>query len=55
MLDDGNPAIQGTIIFDTELLAGFYGASFNMPKSIYSENKDIIDKVFQSIVIKEAQ
>jgi hypothetical protein len=54
-LDDGNPAIQGTIIFDTELLAGFYGVSFNMPKSIYSENKDIIDKVFQSIVIKEAQ
>lgn len=53
--DDGNPAIQGTIIFDTELLAGFYGVSFNMPKSIYSENKDIIDKVFQSIVIKEAQ
>ena len=53
-LDDGNPAIQGTIIFDTEL-AGFYGVSFNMPKSIYSENKDIIDKVFQSIVIKEAQ
>lgn len=53
-LDDGNPAIQGTIIFDTELLAGFYGVSFNMPKSIYSENKDIIDKVFQSIVIKEA-
>ena len=39
-LDDGNPAIQGTIIFDTELLAGFYGVSFNMPKSIYSENKD---------------
>ena len=54
-LDDGNPAIQGTIIFDTELLAGFYGVSFNMPKSIYSENKDIIDKVFQSIVIKEIQ
>ena len=54
-LDDGNPAIQGTIIFDTELLAGFYGVSFNMPKSIYSENKDIIDKVFQSISIKEAQ
>lgn len=54
-LDDGNPAIQGMIIFDTELLAGFYGVSFNMPKSIYSENKDIIDKVFQSIVIKEAQ
>ncbi|MDE7183918.1 MAG: hypothetical protein K2O40_05440 [Lachnospiraceae bacterium] len=54
-LDDGNPAIQGTIIFDTELLAGFYGVSFNMPKSIYSENKDIIDKVFQSIVIKETQ
>ena len=54
-LDDGNPAIQGTIIFDTELLAGFYGISFNMPKSIYSESKDIIDKVFQSIVIKEAQ
>ena len=53
--DDGNPAIQGTIIFDTELLAGFYGVSFNMSKSIYSENKDIIDKVFQSIVIKEAQ
>ena len=53
-LDDGNPAIQGTIIFDTEL-AGFYGVSFNMPKSIYSENKDIIDKVFQSIVIREAQ
>lgn len=54
MLDDGNPAIQGRIVFDTEL-AGFYGVSFNMPKSIYSENKDIIDKVFQSIVIKEAQ
>lgn len=54
-LDDGNPAIQGTIIFDTELLAGFYGVSFNMSKSIYSENKDIIDKVFQSIVIKEIQ
>ena len=53
MLDDKNPAIQGMIIFDTEL-AGFYGVSFNMPKSIYSENKDIIDKVFQSIVIKEA-
>jgi len=53
-LDDGNPAIQGGIVFDTEL-AGFYGVSFNMPKSIYSENKDIIDKVFQSIVIKEAQ
>lgn len=47
MLDDKNPAIQGTIIFDTELLAGFYGVSFNMPKSIYSENRDIIDKVFQ--------
>ena len=54
MLDDGNPAIQGQIVFDTEL-AGFYGVSFNMPKSIYSENKEIIDKVFQSIVIKEAQ
>ena len=54
-LDDGNPAIQGTIIFETELLAGFYGVSFNMPKSIYSENKDIIDIVFQSIVIKEIQ
>ncbi len=54
MLDDKNPAIQGMIVFDTEL-AGFYGISFNMPKSIYSENKDIIDKVFQSIVIKEAQ
>ncbi len=53
-LDDGNPAIQGGIVFDTEL-AGFYGVSFNMPKSIYSENKEIIDKVFQSIVIKEAQ
>ena len=52
--DDGNPAIQGMIIFDTEMLAGFYGVSFNMPESIYSENKDIIDKVFQSIVIKEA-
>lgn len=54
MLDDGNPAIQGQIVFDTEL-AGFYGVRFNMPKSIYSENKDIIDKVFQSIVIEEAQ
>ena len=54
MLDDKNPAIQGMIVFDTEL-AGFYGVSFNMPKSIYSENKDIIDKVFQSIVIKEVQ
>lgn len=53
MLDDGSPAIQGMIVFDTEL-AGFYGASFNMPKSVYSENKDIIDKMFQSIVIKEA-
>ena len=53
-LDDGNPAIQGTIIFDTEL-AGFYGVRFNMPESIYRENRDIIDKVFQSIVIKEAQ
>ncbi len=54
MLDDGNTAIQGRVIFDTELV-GFYGISFNMPKSIYSESKDIIDKVFQSIVIKEAQ
>lgn len=54
MLDDGNAAIQGQIVFDTEF-AGFYGVSFNMPKSIYNENKDIIDKVFQSIVIKEAQ
>lgn len=54
MLDDKNPAIQGMIVFDTEL-AGFYGVSFNMPKSVYSENKDIIDEVFQSIVIKEAQ
>ena len=54
MLDDGNPAIQGRIVFDTEL-AGFYGVSFNMPKSIYNENRDIIDKVCQSIVIKEAQ
>jgi len=54
MLDDKNPAIQGMIVFDTEL-AGFYGVSFNMPKSVYNENKDIIDKVFQSIVIKEAQ
>ena len=53
-LDDGNPAIQGTIIFDTEL-AGFYGVRFNMPESIYRENRDIIDKVFQSIVIREAQ
>ncbi len=53
MLDDGNPAIQGMAVFDTEL-TGFYGASFNMPKSIYSENKDIIDEIFQSIVIKEA-
>lgn len=52
MLDDKNPAIQGMIVFNTELL-GFYGVSFNMPKSVYSENKDIIDKVFQSIVIKE--
>lgn len=54
MLDDKNPAIQGMIVFDTEL-AGFYGVSFNMPKNVYNENKDIIDKVFQSIVIKEAQ
>lgn len=54
MLDDKNPAIQGMIVFDTEPL-GFYGVNFNMPKSIYSENKDIIDKVFQSIVIKEVQ
>lgn len=54
ILDDKNPAIQGMIVFDTEL-AGFYGVSFNMSKSIYSENKDIIDKVFQSIAIKEAQ
>ena len=54
MLDDGNPAIQGTIVFDTEL-SGFYGISFNMPKSVYSENKDIINDVFQSIVIREAQ
>ena len=54
MLDDGNTAIQGRVIFDTELV-GFYGINFNMPKSIYSESKDIIDKVFQSIVIKEAQ
>jgi len=53
-LDDGSPAIQGMIVFDTEL-ADFYGASFNMPESVYSENKDIIDKMFQSIVIKEAQ
>ncbi|MEZ3516904.1 MAG: hypothetical protein K1W37_17060 [Lachnospiraceae bacterium] len=53
-LDDGNPAVQGMVVFDTEL-AGFYGVSFNMPKSVYSENNDIIDKVFQSIVIKEAQ
>lgn len=52
-LDDKNPAVQGMIVFDTEL-SGFYGASFNMPKSIYIENKDIIDKAFQSIVIKEA-
>ena len=54
MLDDGNLAIQGMAIFDTEL-TGFYGASFNMPKSIYSENKDIIDEIFQSIVIRETQ
>lgn len=54
ILDDGNPAIQGMIVLDTEL-AGFYGVSFNMPKSVYSENKNIIDNVFQSIVIKEAQ
>lgn len=54
MLDDENPAIQGMIVFDTDL-AGFYGVSFNMPKSVYSESKDILEKVFQSIVIKEAQ
>lgn len=54
ILDDGNTAIQGRVIFDTELV-GFYGISFHMPKSVYSESKDIIDKVFQSIVIKEAQ
>lgn len=54
VLDDKNSGIQGMIIFDTEL-AGFYGASFNMPKSVYTENKDVIDKVFQSIVIKQAQ
>ena len=54
MLDDGNPAIQAIAVFDTEL-AGFYGVSLNMPKSIYSENKDIIDEIFQSIVIREAQ
>ncbi|MCM1262953.1 MAG: hypothetical protein NC313_09555 [Butyrivibrio sp.] len=54
MLDDKSPAIQGIIVLDTEL-AGFYGISFNMPKSVYSENKNIIDKVFQSIVIKESQ
>lgn len=54
MLDDGNLAIQGMAIFDTEL-TGFYGASFNMPKSIYSENKNIIDEMFQSIVIRGAQ
>lgn len=54
MLDDKNPAIQGMIVFDTEL-PGFYGVSFNMPESIYSENKDIIDKMIQSIVIKQAQ
>ncbi len=52
MLDDKNPAIQGIVVFDTEL-AGFYGVSFNMPKSVYSESKNIIDKLFQSIVIKE--
>lgn len=50
VLDDKTPAIQGIAIFDTEL-AGFYGVSFNMPKSVYSENKNIIEKVFQSIVI----
>lgn len=54
MLDDKNPAIGGMIVFDTELL-GFYGVNFNMPKSVYNENKDVIDKVFQSIVIKQAQ
>lgn len=54
MPDDKNPAIQGMIVFDTEL-PGFYGVIFNMPKSFYSESKDIIDKVFQSIVIKEVQ
>ena len=54
MLDDGNPAIQAIAVFDTEL-AGFYGVSLNMPKGIYSENKDIIDEMFQSIVIREAQ
>ncbi|MDE6984300.1 MAG: hypothetical protein K2O99_07150 [Lachnospiraceae bacterium] len=54
MLDDGSPAVQGQLVFDTELV-GFYGVSFNLPKSVYSENKDIIDKVFQSIVIRQAQ
>lgn len=46
--------IGGELIFDTEL-GGFYGVHFTMPKSVYSENKEIIDKVFQSIVIKEVQ
>lgn len=53
LLDDNTPAIQGIAVFDTEL-SGFYGVSFNMPKSVYDENKNSMEKVFQSIVILAA-
>ena len=54
MIDDEIPAIAGMIVFDSKFVS-FYGVRFSMPKSVYEENKEIIVKVLQSIVIEEAQ